>query len=241
MARLSLSQHPVARVRHILGLQQKELAALIKASARTVQDIELGKLPLSRSVAIRMMIVTGVRLESLLHPERPLIDVGGRPYAADSKQLYGQGKLTSGATAAIIHRLHLSLGLIVEAANEAEQSLLVATEIEMALRDIIEKFGLEKHYHCTMRGKHKAYADPKAWRQNVADFQAGTLSFFDGGEKLSRLIFAEALGSKRHFKSMQERVAWWLLSSTASGRNLEKPKQQPRQQAVTPAARKRKK
>jgi DNA-binding XRE family transcriptional regulator len=59
-------KHPVAILRKVIGLGQKELADLCNCSTRTIQAVELVKLPLSESLATRIARATGARLEWLL-------------------------------------------------------------------------------------------------------------------------------------------------------------------------------
>ena len=53
-------RHTVAILRTLIGLTQKELAALVGRSTRTIQAIELKQLPLSEELALRMAEETGV-------------------------------------------------------------------------------------------------------------------------------------------------------------------------------------
>ena len=53
-------RHPLAILRTTIGLTQKELGALVNRAARTIQSIELGHLPLSEDLAMRLAHATGV-------------------------------------------------------------------------------------------------------------------------------------------------------------------------------------
>src|SRR5580765_809417 len=53
-------RHPLAVLRTTIGLTQKELAGLTGRAARTIQSIELGHLPLSEELALRIAQETGV-------------------------------------------------------------------------------------------------------------------------------------------------------------------------------------
>jgi transcriptional regulator with XRE-family HTH domain len=53
-------RHTLAILRTTIGLTQKELAVLTGRAARTVQAIELGQLPLSEELALRIAKETGV-------------------------------------------------------------------------------------------------------------------------------------------------------------------------------------
>ena len=53
-------RHPLAILRTTIGLTQKELGALVNRAARTIQSIELGHLPLTEELALRLAEATGV-------------------------------------------------------------------------------------------------------------------------------------------------------------------------------------
>jgi transcriptional regulator with XRE-family HTH domain len=52
--------HPLAVLRTTIGLTQKQMGALVDRAARTIQSIELGKLPLTEELALRLAEATGV-------------------------------------------------------------------------------------------------------------------------------------------------------------------------------------
>ncbi|MEI6197757.1 MAG: helix-turn-helix transcriptional regulator, partial [Verrucomicrobiota bacterium] len=52
--------HPLAILRKIIGLTQKEMGDLVNRAARTIQSIELNKLPLTEELALRIAEATGV-------------------------------------------------------------------------------------------------------------------------------------------------------------------------------------
>jgi transcriptional regulator with XRE-family HTH domain len=53
-------RHPLAILRTTIGLTQKEMAGLVHRAARTIQAVELGKLPLSEDLAMLIAQATGV-------------------------------------------------------------------------------------------------------------------------------------------------------------------------------------
>lgn len=59
MRRSPLS-HPLAVLRTTIGLTQKQMGALVNRAARTIQSIELRKLPLTEELALRLAEATGV-------------------------------------------------------------------------------------------------------------------------------------------------------------------------------------
>lgn len=65
--RPSLGKSSLAVLRSIIGLTQGELAELVRTSRPTIQAVELGKLPLSRRLAERISLHTGVSMVWLLN------------------------------------------------------------------------------------------------------------------------------------------------------------------------------
>lgn len=69
-------RHPVAVLRKIIGLGQKELANLCGCSPRTIQAVELKQLALSEDLATRIEATTGANVAWLLagDPSAPPLD-----------------------------------------------------------------------------------------------------------------------------------------------------------------------
>ena len=59
-------RHTLAVLRGIIGHSQQELADLVGRSPRTIQAIEIGRLPLSEDLAVRVSHETGVSMQWLL-------------------------------------------------------------------------------------------------------------------------------------------------------------------------------
>ena len=80
--RLSSQRHPLAVLRVIIGLTQKEMATILECSTPTIQAIELGKLKISEKLAGITSLKTGINLKWLLDDDvtKPPVDVGGSPY-----------------------------------------------------------------------------------------------------------------------------------------------------------------
>ena len=82
-------RHPVAVLRNLIGLGQKELAQLVGKSASTIQAIELGKLRLSEELAAKIEQETGVSSDWLLAGDvnRPIENAIGASYLKDDYEL----------------------------------------------------------------------------------------------------------------------------------------------------------
>jgi transcriptional regulator with XRE-family HTH domain len=78
-------KHPIAVVRKITGLGQKELAHLVNCSVAEVQAIELRKRNLSKKLADAIWLETGVSPEWLLsgNPKAPPFTLDGKPYGIE--------------------------------------------------------------------------------------------------------------------------------------------------------------
>jgi transcriptional regulator with XRE-family HTH domain len=87
--------HPLAVLRTTIGLTQKQLGALVNRAARTIQSIELRKLPLTEELALRIAEATGVDEAWLFagDPQTPppkgmTLLQAGRGYGAYTKEDY---------------------------------------------------------------------------------------------------------------------------------------------------------
>ena len=80
--RVSSQSHTLAVLRLLIGLTQKEMAAVLHCSAPTIQAIELGKLNLSEKLAGFASLQTGINLAWLLNNDvtQPPVDTKGKPY-----------------------------------------------------------------------------------------------------------------------------------------------------------------
>lgn len=80
--RVSAQSHTLAVLRILVGLTQKEMAAVLHCSTPTIQAIELGRLNLSEKLAGLASLKTGINLAWLLKNDvnQPPIDIKGKPY-----------------------------------------------------------------------------------------------------------------------------------------------------------------
>lgn len=82
--------HVLAKLRKDLGLRQKELARKVLCHYRTIQDVEHGKLRLSRILAMRISEKTGVSVDWLLKndPKRDIVNCSGRRWSNKDRKLF---------------------------------------------------------------------------------------------------------------------------------------------------------
>jgi transcriptional regulator with XRE-family HTH domain len=80
--RPSKLRHPLAVLRQIIGLGQKEMAELIECSVATIQSVELKRMTLSEELAQRIADATSVDISCLMagDPKAMLLDDFGFPY-----------------------------------------------------------------------------------------------------------------------------------------------------------------
>lgn len=80
--RVSSQSHTLAVLRLLVGLTQKEMAAVLHCSAPTIQAIELGRLKMSGKLAGLASLKTGINLAWLLENDvsKPPLDIKSRPY-----------------------------------------------------------------------------------------------------------------------------------------------------------------
>jgi transcriptional regulator with XRE-family HTH domain len=84
--RPSPQKHTLAILRLTIGLSQKEMAGLVKRSARTIQAVELGQLPLSDDLGREICRQTGVSQKWLIANDLkdPIRDKRGKAYSRQS-------------------------------------------------------------------------------------------------------------------------------------------------------------
>ena len=81
--RVSPQSHTLAVLRILVGLTQKEMAAVLHCSTPTIQAIELGRLKMSEKLAGLASLKTGINLTWLLDNDvaKPPIDTKDKPYS----------------------------------------------------------------------------------------------------------------------------------------------------------------
>src|SRR5688500_18458436 len=84
--RRSALTHPLAVLRTELGLGQKEFGEKVGRHWRTIQSIELGKLPLSAKLAERISLETEVHMDWLMggNADAQMIDARGLPWKKEA-------------------------------------------------------------------------------------------------------------------------------------------------------------
>ena len=108
-------RHPLAVLRQVIGISQKELADIIGRSSSAIQAIELRKLNLSEDLAAKIEEATGVSANWLLSGDvnRPIENSLGASYLKDDYELARakRSKLPAHVDATTMEMCHAS-GLI---------------------------------------------------------------------------------------------------------------------------------
>ena len=150
-------RHPLAVLRQIVGITQKELANLVGKSAATIQAIELGKLALSEELALKIALETGVAMKWLLdgnpsiapfREDRLIHEPGDFSKAAFERRRAERAVGESGS----IHLIHIPaasgarLTAIEGAARDNPDWKIAHYRISKFLESLEKEFGLSKEH-----------------------------------------------------------------------------------------------
>jgi len=172
--RLSKFRHPLAVLRHTLGMGQKEMSALVGCSTVTIQKVENLGLKLSEGLAKRISHETGVSLGWLLagDPEvPPKSRMIGPPYSKQIFELARSKMVTKGAElAASLTTLgfYCQIRSIFRSAVRAGDGDLAAYKFKQALRALAQEFGSTEDF--TTRQSSDAFIRKiqACFRQDIA-------------------------------------------------------------------------
>ena len=150
--RLSPLRHTLAVLRTVIGITQKEMAALLECSTATIQAIELGKLKLSEKLAEKIVLKTAVDLGWMMNnePTRPPVTGKGHPYSKDlfedfqagsrlAAQNHDVGLITSGQ---VVQETIVRLAAITLHTYKSNQLPLFAYKLLKSFEDLEKQFGV---------------------------------------------------------------------------------------------------
>jgi transcriptional regulator with XRE-family HTH domain len=165
-------RHPLAVLRHITGISQKEMAALVGRTPATVQAIELGKLALSEQLALKIALETGVAVRWLLNGDPSVAPFSDdRPIFSDetgnfSKADFERRRADRAAGRSGWSELIFFPGVagarvtaIEHAAVEHPNRNIAAYRISKFLEGLEKEFGLSKEHLDTELLKQKLWRD----------------------------------------------------------------------------------
>src|SRR6266404_4602819 len=146
-------RHPLAVLRQIINLTQKQLANLAECSCPTIQAIELGKLQISAKLAQRIAYRTGINPGWLLAndvAQKPTLG-DGTPFTKATFEME-QASLTRPAIrSGELEAIRLEIITVVErlAANcssayQTDRVWLWTYKVEVALAALEKEFGTDK-------------------------------------------------------------------------------------------------
>src|SRR5687767_9784454 len=165
--RISPLQHPLAILRTKLGLGQREFGEKVGRHWRTIQSIELGKLPLSAKLAERICDETSVNFQWLMNgdPAAPIIDERGLPWSRNAFFDVQGRKLLPGSSLGRHYAMDLltaSIAQICAAVVAASESKNIraypwrlATAIDKVMEDIKSYPALKQEFQEIMAAEFK--------------------------------------------------------------------------------------
>ena len=187
--RISKLKHPLAVLRQIIGIGQKEMAKLIGRSTRTIQAIELLTLKLSDDLADRISHETGVSVGWLIagDPHAPIVALDGKPYFPSH---YEETRIKHSVTIweddirGVVNSLNLYFGAILAmnlTALKNDQIHLFNFKALAAVNELGRQFKVPKSL------LNKFLAAPRLAPFKSLEFQIGVFL-----EELSRIVDAQA-------------------------------------------------
>jgi len=229
-------RHPVAVLRSIIGLGQKELAKIVDKSTATIQAIELRKLALSEELALKISLETGASARWLMDGDpnaNPVLDNGGSGIHLGifTKNDFEQRRAdrlrnVDGGIRSIDPPWHdpARLFAIKEAAEAAGNDRMLQYRIAKFFEDLEKEFGASKKAYQEEAERIKVwnefstlFEDP-ASVPSLADYKELVPSFLEAYRKLAKVSFARA---EKH--NMQEPGLFPLLRWAAQALHVNKP------------------
>ena len=190
--RPSPQRHTLAVLRTMIGITQKEMAAILECSTPTIQAVELGKLKLSPGLAQRVAFQTGVGIEWLLANDisKPPVSARGDSYTKARFEEY-QAALLSPKTTGMDALLELwqtwhmfmkhtkILAILYSEAYKRGKVPLAFYKSITPQADLFDKlFGEDKTIEAKLAALANIGIDPvylSELDEPLADFQADTL------------------------------------------------------------------
>jgi transcriptional regulator with XRE-family HTH domain len=176
--RPSNQRHPLAVLRVLVGLTQKEMAAILDCSTPTIQAVELGKLKLSEKLAEHISIKTGIKIDWLLQNDvgQPPMDVAGAPYTKQTYENYqAQSSYQHDAFGAVFSTVYCHMAnmarleaLILRAFTD-DKMPLCAYKLSQAFDKLDQEFGVTFEDHKTV-GSPMVIPEEQQWESGLHKF-----------------------------------------------------------------------
>ncbi len=147
MYRKTLPPHVLRTTRHLYGLSQAKLAAMVGCAAITIKSVEAGKLQPSASLAYRIYMETGLDPGQLMEnfmPETPF-DVIGEPLTAEHLQQMQKIRQESETCEKIdqsVKHLSAALEVVLDASIREHKLWALRPALQNAIQRVIDDFNL---------------------------------------------------------------------------------------------------
>ena len=147
-------RHPLAVLRQICGLGQKEMGLLAACATITIQKIENRGLDLSESLAQRIFHETGVSLAWLLagDPSAPPLDGAGKPYTSASFEWHRAGGVR---TMGVPFTRALQIAAIGSAAGDQGKAALFLWRLGKFFDECAKEFGFDQNAYAIAAARLK--------------------------------------------------------------------------------------
>ncbi|MDB6172263.1 MAG: Helix-turn-helix domain [Chthoniobacteraceae bacterium] len=146
MPRPSLSNHPLAKIRELLGLSQAQLAASIGVSQSAINAIESGSRELSKSIRIALLATYGL-CPWHLDPNKPP-SFGPQGLTAERlKNNQGYAKYLNGNATKDSEHLIKKFRALVEAAQSEQKAVALLASFDDWMNEMTQHMNLERSFH----------------------------------------------------------------------------------------------
>jgi transcriptional regulator with XRE-family HTH domain len=195
--RPSKLKHPVAVLRKILDLGQKELAEIVGCSVATIQSVELGpnRMKLSEHLAQQISQTTGVSFSWLIsgNPHIPPLDHDGLPFTLQTYEAWcikTQFNISDVKSTLFTHiftwTVIADICAIILRAFEARRFNALQYHLSESVNELKKEFGFSESFKRTVAGE---FEKQLAKEDFVKSGRVGVLDLQEVGKR-----FGEALG-----------------------------------------------
>lgn len=171
--RKSLKKHVLAVAREITGLKQFAFADIVGCSLSTIQSVEVGRLKLSKGLASRIEVKTGINSGWLLEndPTKPPIDLVGEPYSREKfdrvRELIGSSAVCFIGSLVALRSAVYKLGALSVVAAQRDQTNILAYRLNTVLDDILDEFKIPGNF----RVQPDYVSDENPFVKNYSEFE----------------------------------------------------------------------
>lgn len=166
MPKHTTSTHPLARLRKACGWTREDAARVAGISAASVQNIELGRAPISEDAALRIEAATGCMASSFMRDGGSPLGTNGAPYEERTFQSYlGACSAQEGQVDAVAAEILSRIKTLLSCSGDKFQ--FVRQRLNHALDQVMVEAGLPPHL-VSLVGDLKESIPPAAQGRDVA-------------------------------------------------------------------------